>query len=354
MHNILDFGIPYWDETTPLPSENEEIHKYFIRSMLHSTKSSFYYVCLDKDEKQVKIIKFIKLLEEKIPRIKDEIETINIVQHSNIIKVEDCFRYTAYICVVFPYTPHLTIHHYLMNKFPTGFPENIASSIFLQMLKGVEYLHSQNIWNRDIKLESFLIFDNKDQKDPNNNLNILLSNFEYAKIFEKDTKGTQFIGTPEYMAPEMANHVPYNESVDIWSLGISLFVMLTGQSPFPDYKTQPQSCLNHVKKGFLNYQLLANKGISQSAVLLIENMCDVDPKKRPSATEALKNTWITDNTIYMNTNEVVDESKIADEFFEKNKDYLVDTSPKKKLDDELSPRILAQIFDDPKTQADEK
>ena len=103
MQDILDFDYPFWDETTPLPPVNEEIHKYFIKSMLYSTKSSIYYLCLDKDENQVKIIKFIKLLEEKVLRIKDEIETVNIVQHSNVIKVEDCFRYTAYICIVFPW-----------------------------------------------------------------------------------------------------------------------------------------------------------------------------------------------------------------------------------------------------------
>lgn len=246
----------------------------------------------------------------------------------------------------------LSLRHYLMNNYPNGFPEEIAVNIFRQMLKAVNYLHSIHIWNRDIKLESFLVFDSDESKDPNNNLNIVLYNFEYAKVFEENMNGTQFLGTPEFIAPEMINHVPYNDSVDIWSLGISLFVMLTGQSPFPSYKTETQSFLNHVSKGFLNYQLLMDKGVSHSAVLLIQNMCDIDPKKRISATAALNNTWITENNIYINTNEAENESKIAEEFFKKNNNLFKMKNAHKKLNDKLSPRILTQIFDNVKISED--
>lgn len=315
MEQFTEFGPPFWDETTHLPPQNQEIKKY----LLYSTKSSIFFVALDKEEDQVKIIKFIKLIEEKMLRIKDELETIHMAQHPNIIKIQDCFRYYEYMCIVIPYTPHLSLHQYLENEYPNGLPEELAANIFRQMLRAVEYLHSLSIWNRDIKLESFLVFDSENQTNANNKLNIVLSNFEYAKIFEAGLKGTQFIGTPEFMAPEMVNHTPYDETVDIWSLGVSLFALLTGRLPFPNYREHPHECLDHVSKGLLNYKFLEDKGISHSAISLIKSMCDIDPKQRVSATTALMSTWILENNVYTNSNEAEIESKIAEDFL--NKEY---------------------------------
>lgn len=166
-------------------------------------------------------------------------------------------------------------------------------------------------------MKVFLVFDSENQTNANNNLNIVLSNFEYAKIFEAGLKGTQFIGTPEFMAPEMVNHTPYDETVDIWSLGVSLFALLTGRLPFPNHREHPHECLDHVSKGLLNYKFLEDKGISHSAISLIKSMCDIDPKQRVSATTALMSTWILENNVYTNSNEAEIESKIAEDFLNK-------------------------------------
>ena len=107
--------------------------------------------------------------------------------------------------------------------------------------------------------------------------------------------GTQFLGTPEFIAPEMINHVPYNDSVDIWSLGISLFVMLSGQLPFPSYISNQRECIETILSGHLNYQLLIDAGISEDAINLIQSLCKVDPHQRITAKEAITNKWVIKN-----------------------------------------------------------
>lgn len=179
------------------------------------------------------------------------------------------------------------------------------------MLNAIAYLHENNIWNRDIKLESFFVFNPPDSKDANNPL-ILLCNFEYAKVFEEGQKSTEYIGTPEFMAPEIANKVPYNNSIDIWSLGITLFMMLTNQSPYPDFKTSPQECLKHVSRGEINYQILVNKNISNDAIEFIRKMCQIDPKQRITAIEATNDPWVLQSNIDPNLAANVNLSEVED------------------------------------------
>ena len=292
----VDFGPPFWNDSIPLPPQKESIGKYFINSLIYTTNSEFYYICLDKEDNEVKTIKFEKLIENKIERIRNEIEVLQKVDNENIIKYQEIFRYTSFLCIVFPFTPLLSLHQFIENEFPGGIPEKICANIFKKMLAAVGYLHENNIWNRDIKLESFLVFSQKDSTDANNP-NIILSNFEYAKMFEEGEKSTEFIGSTQFMAPEIENKVPYNNSVDIWSLGVSLFMMLSGRSPFPDFRESPQDCLRCVSKGVLDYQILVDKNISNEAIELIKNMCQFDPNKRISAVDAFTDPWVLQSNV---------------------------------------------------------
>lgn len=291
MSYVINIGPPFWDETTALPKQNEEIGKYIVKSLINSSNSAYYYMCLDTEDNQVKVIKFIKMLEDRSVRIADEINSLSLAQDTNIIKILDFFRYNSYFCILFPYTPLLSVHQYILNEYPGGIPEKVAANMLHQMLNAIEILHENNIWNRDIKPESFLVFDPLDGSDLNNP-NILLFNFEYAKIFNEGEKGTDFIGTPDFMAPEVINKIPYDDSIDIWSLGVSLFMMLTNKLPFPEYRTDQQEYLKKVSKGDLNYDILTEKGISQPAIDLIKSMCQLDPRQRITANDALNNPWV--------------------------------------------------------------
>lgn len=101
----------------------------------------------------------------------------------------------------------------------------LARHIFKQIVYGLGYVHSKGIIHRDVKLENILM----DSKG-----NIKLSGFGISKILQPDEKfPREKFGTLAYMAPEMvSNKGRYNHSVDIWSLGVVLYVMIYGKFPF--------------------------------------------------------------------------------------------------------------------------
>lgn len=307
----MDLGPPFWNQSTPPPQEGEKIGKYVvIESVIPDpTNCSYIYSCLDTDDNQKKVIKFIKFIERKISRISSEVETLNSVHHPFIIQMEKCFRYKEYMCIVIPYVPNGSLHRLMVTDFKEGMTESMAAVIMYQMLSAVRYLHSMNIWHRDIKPDNFLVVDS----DPFHPV-VVLNDFGYAKIFNSDEKGHEFMGTPEFLPPEIVNGIPYDNTVDTWSLGITLFVMLTCRYPTPSYSKYPTRCKKMISKGILNFQLLNEMEISNEAIDLVHKMCMVDPESRITLTEALLHPWVRSRNKTEVENEVASALYAGEEY----------------------------------------
>lgn len=102
--------------------------------------------------------------------------------------------------------------------------EDQARFFFKQLCESLKYIHSQGIVHRDLKLDNILI-------DDRNNLKLI--DFGFSICVDKDQKLKIFCGTPSFMAPEIVQKKDYNGfATDIWSLGVILFVMLSGGYPF--------------------------------------------------------------------------------------------------------------------------
>jgi len=118
----------------------------------------------------------------------------------------------------------LSLQTYLKNKPTKKLPESEVKVIFQQLAEGVSYLHKHNIAHRDLKLENILI---------NSDKNIKIIDFGFSLVTSKNKPLNICCGTPSYMAPELiAKKNYYGHLVDIWALGILLFVLLSGQFPF--------------------------------------------------------------------------------------------------------------------------
>lgn len=278
---------PFWDESTPLPPENALFGEYKTSLQIASTNCSMIYLGYSVQDGSKKALKFIKKIPDTLHRLRNEIETMRTAQHPYILKIENIFPYSSYVCIVTPFAASGSLHRLVQAQYPNGVPETLAKIMFRQMLEAVNYLHGINIWHRDIKLDNFLVFDN----DINHPI-ILLSDFGFAKLFQNHENGTEYIGTPEFAAPEMYLNKPYDKSIDIWSLGITLYVMLACKYPVPCYKSAPRQCTKRIITGNLNYSLLRYMDVSSDAIDLIQRMCQVDPNERITAEDALKHPWI--------------------------------------------------------------
>jgi len=92
---------------------------------------------------------------------------------------------------------------------------------------GLNYMHLQKITHRDIKPENILLVS-----DDIKNFDIKIADLGFAAKIDKETGLDLVLGTPLYMAPELIKHQRYNEKVDVWSLGIITYQLLSGKTPF--------------------------------------------------------------------------------------------------------------------------
>jgi serine/threonine protein kinase len=154
-----------------------------------------------------------------------------------------------------------------------------------RLLSAVHYLHSQNIVHRDLKPENILISDSP--------THVKLADFGLAKIVKSDGLKT-FCGTPAYFAPEVlqrrstvAGEGRYGKPADMWSLGVILFILLTGKFPFDADIDQPRH--NFELDFDSDHSLWASMPMAQE---LVQQLLRLDPKRRLTVSQACDHPWI--------------------------------------------------------------
>lgn len=138
--------------------------------------------------------------------------------------------------------------------------------------------------HRDLKPENILI-----DVTQNSGSLIKVIDFGLARKFDPSKKMSDSYGTPYYIAPEVISG-SYSESCDMWSLGVLLYIMLCGQTPFGG---SDREIINKVKHGVWTFKGSAWKAVSPEAKDLVSKLMQKDPIKRLTALAALQHPWIT-------------------------------------------------------------
>ena len=214
----------------------------------------------------------------KLDIIYNEINIHSKLDHENIIKLYNFNEDNENINIIMEYAPNGNLYE-LITKEKTGFSEYKAFEYFIQVVNAVYYLQNNNIIHRDIKPENILIGD--DNK-------IKLCDFGWAKELTLENRST-FCGTVEYMAPEIVGSENYDYGVDIWSLGILLYELLYGHSPFKA-NTNKNVILN-IKSHELNFDD-TNKTVSKSCKDLIQKILNNNPQKRYKIKDILDHPFV--------------------------------------------------------------
>ena len=184
------------------------------------------YLAINKIDKKKYAIKHIlkkRVLENNcsLSIIYKEIETQIIIDHPNIIRLYSYYENNDNIYLILEYLNKGTLFSKIRKKKKLS--EKESFNYFIQILNAINFLHENHFVHRDIKPENILLDSND---------NVKLCDFGWCVNLKKNETRKTFCGTFEYMAPEIVYEENYDTSVDIWALGILLYEMLHGYSPF--------------------------------------------------------------------------------------------------------------------------
>lgn len=173
-----------------------------------------------------------------------------------------------------------------------AFTEREAAQVMWEICSAVKYLHDVNIAHRDLKPENLLY------TTPGEEGILKLTDFGFAKeTFSKDTLQTPCY-TPYYVAPEVLGPEKYDKSCDIWSLGVIMYILLCGFPPF--YSNHGLAISPGMKKrirtGQYDFPNPEWQNVSPEAKELIRGMLNIDPTKRFTIEQVMRNRWIAQYT----------------------------------------------------------
>lgn len=154
------------------------------------------------------------------------------------------------------------------------------------LLGALSYLHSRGIAHRDVKLENLLCANTTWP------LNVKLADFGFANYVSKTDEPmlSSFVGTPYYIAPEMLRGSPHGQAVDIWASGVVMYILLSGKFPFGGKNESEYYQRVLTKEAYFPSEDWND--VSEDAKNLVRGMLCKDPKKRLTADECLKHSWL--------------------------------------------------------------
>ncbi|CAD8098984.1 unnamed protein product [Paramecium primaurelia] len=206
-----------------------------------------------------------------------EIGILRTLDHRGVIKLHEVYESEQFVFLVFEFLQNKNLNDTLERG--VTIPESQAFNIINDLLETVQYIHEQGILHRDLKPDNILL-RNETQK-------YVIIDFGLADIYREDGQYLfKKCGTPGYCAPEILCNQIYDQKVDVYSLGVILYQMLTGLNPFYSKNYDDRYKLN--KESKLDYSKVK---VSYDALDLLQGMLNRNPQKRFSAKEALNHRY---------------------------------------------------------------
>ena len=224
----------------------------------------------------IKVIEKSGIIQQKlVNQMNREIEIMYILNHPHCLRLKNHFEDDQNFYLVMPLA-HKGQLYRVLRKFKK-FDERTAAQILRETISALQYLHSFKppIIHRDIKPENLLL---------NNGGRVLLADFGWSNFSDGDVRKT-FCGTPEYIAPEMLLKKGHDTRVDIWSIGVLMFELLAGYSPF--VAKNNQDLYQNIRRLKIQWP----KDMPPLAKNLIGKILKLNPLDRPSLQDILDHQW---------------------------------------------------------------
>ena len=241
-----------------------------------------------KERVAIKIIKKKKAKQSDIELVRTEIDVMKLCHHPNVVHLLDHFENAEYIFIVMEYIRGGRLTDYMKEK-KFNFTEKRAAELIYEIAVGVKYLHKYGIIHRDLKPDNIMLTEANDKG------HIKIMDFGLSKILGKKEKTSDGFGTLTFVSPEVLIRKPYNKEIDIWSIGVILYLMLSGDLPFDDEEDDEQKIAKSIVFNEVEFPQKKFGNKSKEVIDLIKRCLTKEPKDRIKVDEIIKSDWIKAN-----------------------------------------------------------
>ncbi|XP_022047683.1 calcium/calmodulin-dependent protein kinase type IV [Acanthochromis polyacanthus] len=255
---------------------------YTLSAELGRGATSVVYRCEEKQTQKPYAVKVLKkTIDKKI--VRTEIGVLLRLSHPNIIQLKEIFETDTDIALVLELVTGGELFDRIVER--GYYSERDAAHVIKQILEAVAYLHENGVVHRDLKPENLLY------ADLSLDAPLKIADFGLSKIIDDQVTMKTVCGTPGYCAPEILRGNAYGPEVDMWSVGVILYILLCGFEPFFDPRGD-----QYMYSRILNcdYEFVSPwwDEVSLNAKDLVSKLIVLDPHKRLSVREALQHPWV--------------------------------------------------------------
>ncbi|XP_041927431.1 serine/threonine-protein kinase D1 isoform X1 [Alosa sapidissima] len=236
----------------------------------------------------IKIIDKSRFPTKQESQLRNEVAILQNLHHPGVVNLECMFETPERVFVVMEKL-HGDMLEMILSSEKGKLPERITKFLVTQILVALRHLHFKNIVHCDLKPENVLL------ASADSFPQVKLCDFGFARIIGEKSFRRSVVGTPAYLAPEVLRNKGYNRSLDMWSVGVIIYVSLSGTFPF----NEDEDINDQIQNAAFMYPSHPWKKVSQEAIDLINNLLQVKMRKRYSVDKSLSHPWLQDYQMWL-------------------------------------------------------
>uniref|UniRef100_A0A8C7GCE1 protein kinase C n=1 Tax=Oncorhynchus kisutch TaxID=8019 RepID=A0A8C7GCE1_ONCKI len=236
----------------------------------------------------IKIIDKLRFPTKQESQLRNEVAILQNLHHPGVVNLECMFETPERVFVVMEKL-HGDMLEMILSSEKGRLPERITKFFVSQILQALRHLHFKNIVHCDLKPENVLLASADAFPQ------VKLCDFGFARIIGEKSFRRSVVGTPAYLAPEVLRNKGYNRSLDMWSVGVIIYVSLSGTFPF----NEDEDIHDQIQNAAFMYPPNPWKKVSQEAIDLINNLLQVKMRKRYSVDKSLSHAWLQDYQMWL-------------------------------------------------------
>ncbi|XP_012223287.1 uncharacterized protein [Linepithema humile] len=215
--------------------------------------------------------------------LRHEIALLSLCSQSpRVVRLHDVYETPKEIILVMEYAPGGDLQTLIDGDLVPL--EGDVVHFVRQLVEGLAYLHERNIAHLDIKPQNLVMMGSFPDCD------VKLCDFEISRVILEGTEVREILGTPDYVAPEILHYEPITLAADMWSLGVTTYVLLTGFSPFGG--ETDQETFQNISLGEVDFPEELFEDVSAQAKDFVAKLLVLNPSARMTAKQCLRHDWL--------------------------------------------------------------